>query len=68
MSTTQALLMILISMSTGFIFGTIIVFKILQKKMKALEDELDAKNEKIEKMFYEIFNPEAKYQALKKMK
>jgi hypothetical protein len=55
-------------MSTGFIFGTIIVFKILQKKMKALEDELDAKNEKIEKMFYEIFNPEAKYQALKKMK
>jgi uncharacterized protein YneF (UPF0154 family) len=68
MSTTQALLMILISMSTGFIFGTIIVFKILQKKMKALEDELDAKNEKIEKMFYKIFNPEAKYQALKKMK
>jgi len=68
MSTTQALLMILISMSTGFIFGTIIVFKILQKKMKALEEELDAKNEKIEKMFYKIFNPEAKYRALKNMK
>ena len=55
MSTTQALLMILISMSTGFIFGTIIVFKILQKKMKALEDELDAKNIQIEKIFNQKF-------------
>ena len=55
MSTTQALLMILISMSTGFIFGTIIVFKILQKKMKALEDELDAKNRQIEKIFNQKF-------------
>tara|TARA_Y100000593_G_scaffold82240_1_gene154373 strand:- start:342 stop:527 length:186 start_codon:yes stop_codon:yes gene_type:complete len=55
MSTIQALLMILVSMSTGFIFGTIIVFKILQKKMKAMEDELDAKNRQIEKIFNQKF-------------
>tara|TARA_R100000781_G_scaffold45918_1_gene31093 strand:- start:2091 stop:2276 length:186 start_codon:yes stop_codon:yes gene_type:complete len=55
MSTIQALLMILVSMSAGFLFGTIIVFKILQKRMKALEDELDAKNIQIEKIFNQKF-------------
>ena len=51
MKTIGILFIIFISISAGFLIGMILTFILLAKKMKAMNEELDAKNRQIEKIF-----------------
>ena len=51
MKTIGILFIIFISILAGLLIGMILTFILLAKKMKAMNEELDAKNRQIEKIF-----------------
>lgn len=55
MQTIGILFIIFISISAGLLIGMILTFILLARKMKAMNEELDAKNRQIEKIFNSKF-------------